>query len=85
MPVRTIDLTNAQEKALHDNIVKTQKGLIDIFDQMDTTAGNKRLLTPLQRQFAREQTTLNKHLARLYDMGTDDSAIPLIKELYEAN
>lgn len=85
LPIRSIDFTNAKEKALHDDIVKTQKELISIFDQMDANVGNNRVLTPLQRRFAKERTTLERHLAALYNLGKDDSAIPLIKELYEAN
>jgi type I restriction-modification system DNA methylase subunit len=85
LPIRTIDFANAKEKALHDNIVKTQKALIGIFDQMDANAGNQRAITPLQRQFARELATVKKHLAALYGLGADDTAIPLIKELYEAD
>jgi hypothetical protein len=85
LPIRKIDFTNAKEKTLHDSIVKTQKELISIYDQIDANAGNKRALTPLQGQFAREKATLEKLLAKLYDLGDDDSLIPLIKKLYEPN
>jgi len=85
LPIRKIDFTNAKEKALHNSIVETQKELINIFDQIDANAGNKRALTPLQAQFIREKTALEILLAKLYDLGNDDSLIPLIKELYEAN
>lgn len=85
LPVRKIDFTNAKEKALHNEIVKYQKGLIRIFDKIDANAGNKRVLTPLQNQFAREKENLEKLLAKLYNLGDDDLLIPLIKELYEAN
>jgi len=36
-------------------------------------------------QFAREKANLEELLTILYDLDTDDSLIPLIKELYEAN
>ncbi|MDA3614356.1 Eco57I restriction-modification methylase domain-containing protein [Polluticaenibacter yanchengensis] len=85
LPIRKIDFTNTKEKSLHDKIVETQKELINIYDQIDANAGNKRTLTPLQNQFAREKTNLEKLLAKLYDLGEDDLLIPLIKELYEAN
>lgn len=85
LPIRKIDFANAKEKALHDKIVSTQKELINIYDQIDANAGNKRTLTPLQAQFAREKANLEKLLAKLYDLGDDDLLIPLIKELYEAN
>lgn len=85
LPIRKIDFTNGDEKGLHNEIVKFQKGLISLFDKIDANAGNKRVLTSLQNQFAREKTNLEKLLAKLYDLGDDDILIPLIKELYEAN
>jgi len=85
LPIRTIDFANAKEKALHDKIVEAQKELISIQDKIDLNAGNKRALTPLLGQFAREKANLEKLLAKLYDLGSDDLLIPLIKDLYEAN
>jgi hypothetical protein len=85
LPIRKIDFNNSNEKELHDKIAETQKELINIYDQIDTNAGNKRAITPLQNQFAREKENLEKLLAELYNLGNDDSLIPLIKELYEAN
>ncbi len=85
LPIRKIDFANVKEKALHNKIVETQKELISIYDQIDANAGNKRALIPLQNQFAREKVNLEKLLAQLYNLGNDDSLIPLIKELYEAN
>jgi hypothetical protein len=85
LPVRKIDFSDTKQKTLHDKIVETQKELISIYDQIDANAGNKRTLTPLQGQFAREKANLEKLLAKLYDLGSEDSLIPLIKELYEAN
>lgn len=85
LPIRTIDFTNPKEKSLHAKIVEAQKELISIQDKIDLNAGNKRNLTPLQGQFAREKASLEKLLAKLYDLGSDDLLIPLIKDLYEAN
>ena len=85
LPIRKINFTNSKEKTLHDKIAETQKELIRIYDQIDANAGNKRALTPLQGQFVREKVNLEKLLAKLYDLGSDDLLIPLIKELYEAN
>ncbi len=85
LPIRKIDFSNAKQKTLHDKIVETQKELISTYDQIDVNAGNKRALTPLQGQFIREKANLEKLLAKLYDLGSEDSLIPLIKELYEAN
>jgi hypothetical protein len=85
LPIRKIDFSDTKQKTLHDKIVETQKELISIYDQIDANAGNNRTLTPLQGQFAREKANLEKLLAKLYDLGSEDSLIPLIKELYEAN
>jgi hypothetical protein len=85
LPIRQIDFSDTKQKALHDKIVETQKELISIYDQIDANAGNKRALTPLQGQFVREKANLEKLLAKLYDLGSEDSLIPLINELYEAN
>ena len=85
LPIRKIDFANANDKELHDKIVEIQKELIKIQDKIDANIGNKRALTPLQSQFSREKIVLEKLLAKLYDLGNDDSLIPLIKELYEAN
>ena len=85
LPIRKIDFSDSKQKALHDKIVETQKELISIYDQIDANAGNKRAITPLQGQFVREKANLEKLLAKLYDLGSEDSLIPLIKELYEAN
>ncbi|NVO03519.1 MAG: Eco57I restriction-modification methylase domain-containing protein [Bacteroidetes bacterium] len=85
LPIRKIDFTNTKDKALHNKIVELQKELIKIQDSIDANIGNKRALTPLQSLFSREKIALEKLLAKLYDLGNDDSLIPLIKELYEAN
>ena len=85
LPIRKIDFANIKDKSLHDKIVELQKELIKIQDEIDANIGNKRALTPLQSQFSREKIVLEKLLAKLYDLGNDDSLIPLIKELYEAN
>ena len=85
LPIRRIDFSDAKEKSLHDAIVKKQIELVHIYDQIDASLGDKRKLTPLQREFEREKAVLDKLLAKLYDLGRDDLLIPLIKELYEAN
>ena len=85
LPIRKIDFSKQKEKLIHDKIVEIQKELINIYDQIDANAGNKRTLTPLQNQFTREKTNLEKLLTKLYNLGDDDLLIPLIKELYATN
>jgi hypothetical protein len=85
LPIRKIDFSKPEEKQLHDKIVKTQKELIKIHDQIDANANNPRLLTPLQRQFEAEKTVLEDTLTKLYGLGKENALIPLIKELYATN
>ena len=85
LPIRKIDFSDIEQKRLHDSIVESQKELISIYAQIDANSGNKRALTPLKGQFDREKLKLDTLLAELYNLGDDDSLIPLIKELYEAN
>lgn len=85
LPIRRIDFNNTKEKALHDKIVNKQKELISIFDEIDSNAGNQQILIPLRRQFETEKVNLARLLAKLYNLGKDDSLIPKIRELYEAN
>ena len=85
LPIRKINFNDVKEKAFHDQIVSSQKELISIFDKIDVNAGNKRTITLLQSQFSREKANMEKLLAELYDLGADDTLIPLIKDIYEAN
>ncbi len=85
LPIRKIEFLDTNQKVLHDKIVETQKELISIYDKIDSNAGNKRVLAPLQGQFEREKGNLDTLLAELYNLGDNDLLIPLIKELYEAN
>lgn len=85
LPIKSIDFLDAEQKTLHDRIAEVQKELISIYDQIDANAGNKRVLTPLQVQFAMEKANIENLLAELYDLGSEDLIIPLIKEMYEVS
>ncbi|MFM1946308.1 MAG: hypothetical protein RL207_591 [Bacteroidota bacterium] len=85
LPIRKIDFSEPSEIELYENIVSAQKELIQIQVEIDSNIGNKRVLTPLHSQFIREKNELEMLLIKLYDLGNDDSIIPLIKELYETN
>lgn len=85
LPIRRINFKNVAEKKAHNEIARTQQELIALFDRMDASAGDRRLRTPLERQFKNEKQNLEKQLAKLYDLGDDDRLIPLIKNLYEIN
>ena len=85
LPIRKIDFSIREEKALHDKIARLQQELISIGDNLSANLTNKRKLHLLQAQFAGKKEELTKLLSELYNLGDDDSLIPLIKELYEAN
>jgi len=80
LPIRVIDFDNADEKDLHDKIATLQEALIQLQGQIDQNAGNQRVLIPLKRQFAIMKTHLDETLKALYNLGEDDSLIPLIKD-----
>jgi hypothetical protein len=85
LPIRKIEFGNKQEKAFHDKIVKIQKDLILKKGEIDQNQKDRRMLTKLQREFNALKAALNELLKKLYDLKKDDSLIPLIKEMYEAN
>jgi len=83
LPIRVIDFENETEKELHDKVAALQKALIQLQGRIDCNAGNQRELIPLQRQFDNKKTELDEALKSLFNLGEDDSLIPLISELYE--
>lgn len=85
LPIRVIDFENETEKELHDKIASLQETLIQLQGKIDQKAGNKRDLTPLQRQFKTTKIELDEALKSLYNLGEDDNLIPLISELYAAH
>jgi hypothetical protein len=85
LPIRKIDFNNKKDKAFHDKIVKIQKELILKQGEIDQNQKDRRTLTRLQREFGLLKTELDELLKELYDLEKDDSLIPLIKEMYEAN
>jgi hypothetical protein len=85
LPIRVIDFVNESDKKLHDQISLIQENLIKTQDSMDQNVGNDRVLIPLQRDFDLMKTQLSNTLKELYGLGNDDSRIPLISEIYEAN
>lgn len=85
LPIRKIDFTNKLDRNLHDKIVKTQKSLIAKQDEIDQSLKDRQTLTRLQREFDVLKDYSNELLSNLYGLGSDDSLIPLIKEMYETN
>lgn len=85
LPIREIDFENQSEKEIHDRVASIQKGLIKLQGEIDQNAGNRRALTPLERQFNANKADLDNALKLLFNLGEDDNLIPLISELYAAN
>ncbi len=82
LPIRKIDFTNRQEKTLHDKIVALQKALIKIQGEIDRAGRDLRKREVAERSFARESKKMDLLLSKLYDLGEDDTRIPMIKEIY---
>ena len=85
LPIRGIDFNNKTDKAFHNKIMKIQKDLIKKQDEIDQNQKDKRKLTKHQREFDALKNDLNELLKKLYGLKKDDSLIPLIREIYEAN
>ena len=83
LPVRTIDFTNAEEVATHNDIADRQKHLIKLGDKITANLGNRRKLTPLQRQFDVLKEAQQAAIRNLYGLTEDeDNKIPVIKDIY---
>lgn len=85
LPIKTIDFSKKEEKKLHDEIVRTQKELIEIQGELDENSKNSRVLIPLQRKFENAKNNLNTLLEELFNVGDEDFIIPLISKIYEAH
>ncbi len=85
LPVRRIDFNNRGDKALHNKIVKIQRSLIQKQDEIDQYQNDNRMLTKLHREFNALRSESDVLLEKLYGLENDDSLIPSIKELYEAD
>jgi hypothetical protein len=85
LPIRKIDFTKKEDRAIHDKIVKLQKELILIHDKMDEHSSNKRKWLKDENAFAKKRKKMNGVLSELYGLADDDLLIPLIKDLYGTN
>lgn len=86
IPVRTIDFTNPDDVAAHNDIVARQKSLISLGDRIAAAGNNTRKLTPLKRQFELLKTEQQRAINNLYGMTDEEvTLIPKIKKLYAAN
>jgi len=85
LPIRVIDFSNEEEKAIHDLIANTQKELIELHSDIDSNHGNNRVIDPLQREFNKKKQDLDDTLKRLYGLGDSDKRIPIISDIYETN
>jgi hypothetical protein len=83
LPIREIDFQNKNDALLHDSIVKLQIELIHCHDEIDNKSYNKRALIPLTRTFSALQNQMDSLLFDLFDLGSEDVLVPLIKEMYK--
>ena len=82
LPIKVIDFTNQRDKQIHDSIAGLQQDLIRKQAEIDRFQTNPRALVLAEREFAHTKRQLEKTLEHLYDMGEDDSLIPIIKRDY---
>ena len=82
LPVRKINFDDTNEKNLHDAIAQTQQKLMIIRGKADSYMADPRNKTLTEKLFTQELKKLEQLLFDLYQLGADDSKIPLIKELY---
>ena len=82
LPIRIINFGCKEDKLLHDEISKYQEELIGIQKEIDKHTNNKRKLMILRRKFDHTKSGLDVTLQKLYNLENDDSAIPLISEIY---
>ena len=82
LPIRTINFNEPAEKSLHDSVSAIQKKLIETHEKIDINSGNERELIPLKREFEALKKDLDDNLKTLYNLGIEDTQIPLISETY---
>lgn len=83
IPIRTIDFTNPDDAAAHNEIVKRQKALISFGDRIAAAGSNTRKSTPLKRQFELLKAEQQQAINNLYGMTAEEvTLIPNIKKLY---
>lgn len=80
MPIVPIDFNNPNESELHDEIISTQKKLIEDFTLLDSASEREK--TIIKRRFLENQKKQDSLIQRLYGLGQDDEKIPSITEIY---
>ncbi len=86
LPIRTIDFSNEQEVAVHNDIVSRQKKLIEFGDKLYKVQNNPRKSAPVKRQFDILKEEQQDAINALFGMSKEQQQqIPLIKELYAAD
>lgn len=86
IPIREIDFDNDHERKVHDVIVTRQKRLIELGDAMNQVSKQRKVLIPLERQFARLKQEQQSDINDLYGM-TNEEVLLLskLKEQYAAD
>lgn len=82
LPIRVIDFDNQDEVSIHNEITELQKSLIELQGRIDANRGNPRESIRLKREFIFNKRKVDQLLKRLFNLGEDDSKIPLISDLY---
>lgn len=85
LPIRKIDFNNKFERDLHDRISQIQRDLIKQGTNIEKKQKDKRELIKLTKEFILLKKELDLKLKDLYNFGNEDTLIPQIGEIYEAN
>jgi len=86
LPIRKIDFDNKEDVTRHNDISKRQKALIKLGDKLVENASSKRKYPVIKRQFDAMKAEQDNAIRLLYGMNeTEDSRIPIIKEIYAAD
>jgi len=85
LPIRKIDFNNKSERYLHDKISRIQRELIKQKTSIQEKIKDRREKTKLIREFILLKKELNSKLKDLYNLENEDTLIPPIRRIYEAN
>lgn len=79
LPIKTINFTNKEEKAAHDDIAKRQEQLISLYKRSEELG---RRGAGLKRRFDGLKQEQQEKLKALYGLDEKDNLVPSIEELY---
>lgn len=80
MPIPTIDFKEHSQISVHDTISLLQQKLNTLYGQIQKSNDRDKII--LERQFEQEKVKMDNLIKNLFDLGSFDSEIPTVKDLY---